>query len=298
MLAEIAIEIHPYTNAPLLPRLLQILKCSSCGKNHFEIHRDESTPLNKQTHCVIVCEECKTCFKYDNGILDMLVEKPYGLSMAQKSNFMSMFVNHYQTGWRSWCMTVFCGQNFTNAMEIEKITQMMEFGTLPENPILLDVGTGHGFYAIALAKKLIAENSAGFVIAIDFSKKMLCQAVAAAERSSVGEKIIWILADVEDCPVADTSVDRVTCGGSLNEYRHPEKAVQESARILKKEGNYLTMNLFRKNALISFLLLILHWASGLLFFSKEYWNYLFTRSGFQILRQETIGMAMFTISKK
>lgn len=298
MFTEITSEIHPFTNAQLLPRLLQSLKCSSCGKHHFEIHRDESTALDIQTHCVVVCEDCKTCFKYENGILEMLMEKPSGLSVAQKSNFMSVVANNYQTGWRSWCMTMFCAQKYSNAMEAEKIIQMIELGNLPEDPILVDVGTSHGFYAIAIAKKLKEMNSTGFVIAIDFSKKMLYQAVSAAEKNFVSERVIWLLADVEDVPLADASADRVTCGGSLNEYRHPEKAIRESARILNTGGSYVTMNLFRKNVLTGLLLSIVHWTSGLSFFSKEYWSNLFARNGFQVLQQETTGIVMFTVSKK
>jgi ubiquinone/menaquinone biosynthesis C-methylase UbiE/uncharacterized protein YbaR (Trm112 family) len=298
MLADIAPDIHPLTNAPLLMPVLKILKCPSCGVSRFEIHRDESTQLDTQTHCVVVCEECKTCFKYENGILEMLLEKPYGLTPAQKSNFLGLIADRYQSGWRSWCMNLFYGSKFTNEMEAEKIIRMMDFDTLPPDPIFVDAGTSHGFYAIAVAKKLQKMNSDGFVIAIDFSKKMLSNAVTAAEKNCVSDKILWMLADVEDPPIADQSVDRVSCGGSLNEYRRPEKAVAETARVLKNGGRYVTMNLFSRNKTLAFFLSIVHMVSGLSFFKKDVWNKIFTDKGLRIVEQETRGMVIFTVSMK
>ncbi|MBL7960801.1 methyltransferase domain-containing protein, partial [bacterium] len=149
-----------------------------------------------------------------------------------------------------------------------------------------------------IAKKLKEMNSAGFVVALDFSKKMLRQAVAAAEKDSVSEKIIWLLADVEFCPLQKESAERVTCGGSLNEYRHPEKAIRESARILKSDGSYITMNLFIKNVITGWLLHFVRLTTGLVFHSQKNWNRLFADVGFQIVQQETKGIVMFTASKK
>lgn len=298
MSTDTDLDIHPPTNAPLLSRLLALLKCTSCGKTHFEIHRDESTELAIQTHCVVVCNACQTCIKYENGILEMITEKPVGLTVAQKSNFMSPVARNYLSGWRSWCMTVFCAQKFSNAMESKILLEMIAPTELADEPVFVDLGTSHGFYAIEIAGKLREIHSDGFVIAVDFSKKMLRCAVAAAERSGVGEKILWLLADVENLPLAAACADRVTCGGSLNEYRHAEKAIQESARILKNNGRYFTMNLFSKGVFTRFLLSVIHLVTGLSFFNKEYWNSLFIRNGFQILQQEIRGIVMFTLSKK
>lgn len=298
MLADVAPDIHPLTNATILPLLLRMLNCSSCGASHFVIHRDESTPLEIQTHCVIVCEECKTCFKYENGILEMLLEKPSALTPAQKSNFLGFIADHYQSGWRSWCMNLFCGSAFSNTMESEKLVRMLDFNSLPQDPVFVDHGTSHGFYAIIIAKKLKEIHSNGFVIAIDFSKKMLYNAIEAAEKNRVSDKILWLWADVEDTPLADESVDRISCGGSLNEYRRADKAVAEAARTLKNGGSYVTMNLFTRNKMLGFFLSVIHTLSGLCFFTRNRWNIIFSDNGFRISEQETRGMVMFTVSKK
>lgn len=298
MLADIAPDIHPLTNAPLLPQVLKILKCPSCSASRFEIHRDESTQLDTQTHCVAVCETCKTCFKYENGILEMLLEKPSGLTPAQKSNFLGLIADRYQSGWRSWCMNLFCGSKFTNEMESEKIIRLLDFDTLPPDPIFVDAGTSHGFYAIVIAKKLKEMNSDGFVIAIDFSKKMLYKAVVAAEKDGVSDKILWLLADVENPPITHQSVNRVSCGGSLNEYQHPERAVGATAGIIKNGGRYVTMNLFSNNKTMAIFLALVHALSGLSFFKKDVWNKMFTDKGLRIVEQETRGMVMFTVSMK
>jgi ubiquinone/menaquinone biosynthesis C-methylase UbiE/uncharacterized protein YbaR (Trm112 family) len=298
MLTEIALEIHTPTNASLLPQLISLLSCPVCSLSRFEIHRDESTSLEVQTHCVIVCEECKNCYKYENGILEMLTEQPPNLSLAQKSNFKSLVANYYQSAWRSWCMRIFWGRNFSNAVEAQQLIELLQLNDLPDWPVFIDLGTSHGFYAITIAKKLKETDSRGFVIGIDFSKKMLSQAVAASEKAAVAEKIVWLLADAEKLPLFNGAVDRISCGGSLNEYREPQKVLNESKRVLKENGSGVIMNLYKNGIVSKILFPLIHFFSGLSFFSKETWDQMLIKNGFKISKQRTGGVVMFSLLQK
>lgn len=228
----------------------------------------------------------------------MLAEKPSRLTRAQKTNFTNFVVNNYQSKWRPWCMSVFCGRKFSNRTEAEKLIDMMQFDRLPEAPVLVDFGTSHGFYAVAQAKKLLDMNSDGFVIAIDFSGKMLHRALDFAEKNRVGPGILWIIADVEKTPIERESVDRVTCGGSLNEYQHPEMAVAEARRILKKDSIFYPMNLFLKNGWAGWIQKLAGFSLGLSYYSVEHWNRVFDQNKLEIVEQDQLGAAMFTSLKK
>ena len=298
MLTEIALEIHTQTNASLLPQLISLLRCPVCGLSRFEIHRDESTSLEVQTHCVIVCGECKNCFKYENNILELLTESPTHLTLAQRSNFNGFIANHYQSAWRSWCMRVFWGRKFSNSAESQQLIELLQLNDLPDCPVFIDLGTSHGFYAITIAKQLKDDDSKGFVIGVDFSKKMLSQAVAAAEKASVAEKIVWLLADAENLPLSSGTVDRISCGGSLNEYREPQKVLNESKRVLKENGAGVIMNLYKNGIVSKILFSLIHFFSGLSFFSKETWNQMLIKNGFKISKQRTGGVVMFSLLQK
>ncbi len=298
MIAEIALEIHTRTNAHLLPRVVPLLKCPECGTSNFEMHNDTSTRIEFLTHCVVVCNACKTCFHYSDGILDMLIEKPNLLTRAQKTNFTDFVANNYQSKWRPWCMSVFCGRKFSNRSEAEKLIDMTQFDRLPQAPVLVDFGTGHGFYAVAMAKKLSDMKSGGFVIAIDFSRKMLHRALDFAEKNRVGPDILWVVADVEKTPIESGSVDRVTCGGSLNEYQQPETAVAEACRILKKESVFYAMNLFLKNGWTGWFQKFAAFSLGLSYHPVEHWNRVFGQNKLEIGKQDRLGAVMFTSLKK
>jgi uncharacterized protein YbaR (Trm112 family) len=298
MLSEIAREIHTHTNTRLLSHVAPILKCPTCGISDFEIHCDTSTPIEFLTHGVMVCHACKTCYRFDDGILHLLIEEPAPLTLAQRTNFMTGIAAHYQWGWRSWCMGLFCGRKFPNATEAEKLIAMLEWDGLPPDPVFVDFGTSHGFYAITIAKKLAETNRAGLVIALDFSRKMLVRAYASAVKHDVADKILWILADVEKTPMADASVDRVSCGGSLNEYQRPQAAMAEAQRILKENSIYYAMNLFLKRGAAGSLQKLFAFLLGLSYYPADEWNRLFTLNKFTISKQDRIGAVLFTVLRK
>lgn len=294
MLAELAREIIPRTNAPLLERALPYLRCAECGASSFTIFCDGSTERNVTTHGVIVCGGCQTCYHYADGILELLREKPSALSLAQRTNFWTPVALGYQEYWRSWCMRLFCGGRFTLENEKHWLTDRV---VVSEGRMHVDLGTSHGFYAIAIAEAMKKSSVDGCVIAIDFSKAMLRQAVARAERHDVTDRILFILADVENLPLSGDSANGVTCGGSLNEYAHAETVIAEAHRVLQPNARFVTMHLIDPGGMVGFFARLAG-LTGLRFLTPTAWASLFTRSGFRATSSDRRGMAEFTTLEK
>ncbi|MBX7153042.1 class I SAM-dependent methyltransferase [bacterium] len=298
IMTDIDYDIHPKTNAWLLTRAITLLRCTECHAQNFVIYRDDNMPLEVLSHCVVVCQACQTCFKYDKGILEMLQEKPSDLTLAQRTNFWHLVANRYQKNWRNWCMSLFCANKFSNEQEKEKLTDWLQMNSLPSHSVCIDLATSHGFYAITLAEKMIAHQMDGIILAVDFSKKMLTQAVSQAQSAGVSDKILWILADVESAIFSENVASRISCGGSMNEYRHASKVLGNTHTWLNDSGLFFVMNLFARNSFLSAILNIIHRISGLNFFTFQRWNEFFVGNQFGIHRQEAKGVVMFTLLKK
>lgn len=80
---------------------------------------------------------------------------------------------------------------------------------------ILDVGAGNGFFTHYLLEAF------GHVTAMDFSERIL-----AANPASVK-----VLGDVNSLPFPDRSFDVVLCSNLLHHVVHPQKAVDEMARV-------------------------------------------------------------------
>ncbi len=295
VLRDLAPEILPATNAAMVMEVIDFLVCPECRSSSFKPYHDESTALIVLKNAVIVCNECQTCYHYDEGILEMLQERPENLTLAQRTNFWPFITANYQKYWRSWCMTLMCGNIFSNTRESGILKESLKLDELTGNDWVVDIGTSHGFYAIEVAKHLKKVGSSARVMAVDFSKKMLKQASKRATQSGVDDCILFVLADVEALPFRQNFARRVSCGGSLNEYRHPDIALQEISRILKPDGVFFAMNLFLNSMawpILKFLAL-----SGLTFHRLRDWNARF-RSLFEIRNQFQSGIIMIsTLSK-
>lgn len=101
---------------------------------------------------------------------------------------------------------------------------------------ILDVGTGPGFFAIALTQ-------AGHrVTAIDFSEGMLEQARANAARKGVKEAIEFQQMDAQQLNFADNSFDAVVSRDLTWNLPEPQKAYQEWYRVLKPGGVLLSFD--------------------------------------------------------
>src|SRR5580658_9572747 len=102
--------------------------------------------------------------------------------------------------------------------------------------IIADLGAGEGAFALLLAQR------AKKVIAVDTSAKMIEVGREQALRHGV-ENVEYRLGDMEELPIDAASVDLVFFSLSLHHAMHPERAIEEAARILVPGGRIVILDL-------------------------------------------------------
>jgi ArsR family transcriptional regulator len=104
--------------------------------------------------------------------------------------------------------------------------------------VIADLGTGEGAFALLLAQR------AKKVIAVDTSVKMIEVGRDQALRHGV-ENVEFRLGDMEEIPIANAEVDLVFFSQSLHHALHPERAIEEAARILVPGGRIVLLDLVK-----------------------------------------------------
>jgi len=101
-----------------------------------------------------------------------------------------------------------------------------------------DLGSGSGFYTIALAKKV---GSAGRVYSIDVQKELLSKIQNEARNQGVHNiKLIWgDLNAKKGSNLLDSFVDRVVVANLLFQVEDKDEVIEEAYRILKPKGKLL-----------------------------------------------------------
>lgn len=117
-----------------------------------------------------------------------------------------------------------------------KAISLLEPGILNPKPLLLDVATGTGDFALD-ACALDPEN----IIGIDIAEEML-----TIGRKKIGKKklnhIIQLLkADSEYLPFPDNHFDGATVGFGVRNFENLEKGLSEVCRVLKKDGAFAVL---------------------------------------------------------
>ncbi len=102
--------------------------------------------------------------------------------------------------------------------------------------IIADLGAGDGSFSLLLAQR------ATKVIAVDSSAKMLEVGREQALRYGI-ENVEFRLGDMEEIPIDDAAVDLVFFSQSLHHALHPDRAVQDAARILRPGGRMVILDL-------------------------------------------------------
>ncbi len=115
------------------------------------------------------------------------------------------------------------------------LSWLVEAAALSGNELVVDVGTGTGHTALALAPY------AREVIAIDFTVPMLEAARQLAEERQVNN-IRFVESDAHTLPLANSSVDVVACRHAAHHFIDAPQAVSEWARILKPGGKLLLID--------------------------------------------------------
>ena len=110
---------------------------------------------------------------------------------------------------------------------------VIEMAGITDRDRVLDVATGTGFMAVAVA------DTGAEVVATDFTLAMLEKAGEfLADRGNVSLS----LADADCLPFPPGSFDLVTCRVSMHHFANPQIAFREMARVCKPGGRVLIMD--------------------------------------------------------
>src|SRR5436305_12022490 len=104
--------------------------------------------------------------------------------------------------------------------------------------VIADLGAGEGTIAQLMAQR------AKQVIAIDNSEKMVEFGAELARKHGL-ENLEYRLGDLEDVPIRTGTVDLAFLSQALHHAVHPERAVAEAHRILKRGGRVAILDLNR-----------------------------------------------------
>jgi ubiquinone/menaquinone biosynthesis C-methylase UbiE len=104
-----------------------------------------------------------------------------------------------------------------------------------------DLGSGLGFYSLALAK---AVGPSGKIYAVDIQKDLLSKLQSDAAAAGVHNiKLIWGDLDMKkSSTLPEQSVDRVVIANTLFQVSEKDNLLEEAFRILKRGGKMLIVD--------------------------------------------------------
>jgi ubiquinone/menaquinone biosynthesis C-methylase UbiE len=108
--------------------------------------------------------------------------------------------------------------------------RLLELADIKENVNLLDIGCGTGW---ALGQAAIAVNYKGSFYGVDLSEGMIEKARA---NFAGNPGFHFIVAGSDAIPLADNRFEIIICSNSFHHYLHPQKAMKEISRLLRKGG--------------------------------------------------------------
>lgn len=165
----------------------------------------------------------------------------------------------------------------------DDLTRLIEIGEWNPNQQALDVATGGGHTALAVAPHV------AHITVSDLTPRMLEQAHTYLLSQGITNAQFEV-ADAEQLPFANASFDRVTCRIAPHHFPNIAQAVQESGRVLKPGGLFLLIDSIAPSdsRLDTFLNTIEKRRDGSHGRSCtiEEWHQFFTKAGLQVEHEE------------
>lgn len=222
------------------------------------------------------------------NIIEVLNGAPEGITMAQRSNFAPPTAWLYEDLWRRKSIGLLSGEDFSFDDERRLLLEWLQPQT---GELHLDLGCSSGFYARSLKQAAPGAR----VAALDFSIPMLRDARKRAKSEQL--ELYLLRADAQNLPFAAQSIEALCCGGSLNEFASPGKALREARRVIKPEGRMFMMHLLEAGTSAGRMLQRAAGGGGIHFWSAGASRQLFEESGFQIIKEKQLGIVMFSLLK-
>ena len=165
----------------------------------------------------------------------------------------------------------------------DDMTRLIEVGEWQPTQMALDVATGGGHTALAVAPHV------AHITVSDLTPRMLEQARTYLTEQGV-TNADYEVADAEQLPFADASFDRVTCRIAPHHFPNVALAVQEIARVLKPQGVFLLIDSISPSdpKLDTFLNTIEKRRDGShgRSWTREEWYHFFTEAGLHVEYEE------------
>jgi len=219
------------------------------------------------------------------GYLDLLEGRFGGDNVANLTNFLPGAGRGYEPLWRVRSLNLLTGTDFSNEREIGIIAEGVG---LERGGLFLDLGCSAGLYARNLARSL---GERGDVIGIDISPSMLREAARRAKETGAGPS--FARADAASLPFADESFSGAVCGGTLNELGHPQRALDETRRVLQPGARLAIMGILEASTPNGRLLQRLLSTGGIRFFAPENLRKMLDAAGFDPDPVATHGAVFF-----
>lgn len=234
----------------------------------------------------LICSARGDEYKIENNIIRLDTGNNWKLTLAQRTNFWKPSASNYEHLWRVNALSYLSGESFP----IEKEKELLLEWTEPqENDLVLDAGCSTALYGRFLLQK---ESSIG-LYAVDFSPYMLEEARKAllAEQHNA----YLICANVEQLPFWAASFDLAVCGGTLNEFADPMRALYEIRRVMTRGGRVFMMYLTESTSFYIRTLQRGAAAGGLQFFTPAGAVNMFERAGFKPVHTSQHAIVSFTL---
>ncbi|MDQ4044641.1 MAG: methyltransferase domain-containing protein, partial [Chloroflexota bacterium] len=115
------------------------------------------------------------------------------------------------------------------------LERMLALAAPKPTDTLLDIATGGGHVARVFGPHVDR------VIASDLTPEMLDHAIPYLEEQGL-TNVERLVADAQNLPLGDASVDIVTCRIAPHHFPDPEAFVEEVARVLRSSGRFLLVD--------------------------------------------------------